>query len=121
MVRLVYSNRTEELLAELAVRVRAQQARDGALVPVRVVVPNANVEAAVRQGVALEAGIAANLDAPLLTRFVGEAACPPGARVADAESLESMSLALLLDEALLAEPELAPVRAYLRAAGDAPD
>jgi hypothetical protein len=40
MVRLVYSNRTEELLAELAVRVRAQQARDGALVPVRVVVPS---------------------------------------------------------------------------------
>jgi len=119
MIRLVYSNRTEELLAELAARVRAQQARDGALVPVRVVVPNTSVEDYVRQGVAREAGIAANLDTSLLTRFVAEVACPPDARVADAEALESMALALLLDDALLAEPDLAPVRAYLRAAGDA--
>jgi exodeoxyribonuclease V gamma subunit len=121
MVRLVYSNRTEELLAELAARVRAQQARDGALVLVQVVVPNTSVEAYVRQGVAREAGIAANLDTSLLTRFVGDVASPPDARVADAETLESMALALLLDEALLDEPDLAPVRAYLHAAGEAPD
>jgi exodeoxyribonuclease V gamma subunit len=118
MVRLVYSNRTEELLAELAARVRAQQARDGALVPVRVVVPNASVEAFVHLGVAREQGIAANLDASLLTRFAGEMAAPPGARVADAEALESMLLASLLDEGLVAERELAPVRAWLAAGGD---
>src|ERR1700691_2859813 len=121
MVRLVYSNRTEELLAELAARVRTQQARDGALVLVQVVVPNTSVEAYVRQGVAREAGIAANLDTSLLTRFVGDVASPPDARVADAETLESMELALLLDEALLDEPGLAPVRAYLHAAAEAPD
>ena len=125
MVRLVYSNRTEELLAELAARVRAQQARDGALVPVRLVVPNGSVEGYVRLGIAREQGIAANLDASLLTRFAGEMAAllghdAHGARVAEAEALEAMALAILLDDALVAEPELAPVRAYLRAAGDRP-
>ncbi|HEY5240424.1 MAG TPA: exodeoxyribonuclease V subunit gamma, partial [Polyangiaceae bacterium] len=121
MVRLVYSNRTEELLAELAARVRAQQARDGALVPVRLVVPNGSVEGYVRLGIAREQGIAANLDASLLTRFAGEMAAlvghdAHGAHVAEAEALEAMALALLLDDALVAEPELAPVWAYLRAA-----
>ena len=123
MVRLVYSNRTEELLAELAARVRAQQARDGALVPVRLVVPNGSVEGYVRLGIAREQGIAANLDASLLTRFAGEmtALLDRGARVADAEALEGMALALLLDDALVAGPDLAPVRAYLHAAGDRPE
>ncbi|HEY3816788.1 MAG TPA: exodeoxyribonuclease V subunit gamma [Polyangiaceae bacterium] len=120
MVRLVYSNRTEELLAELATRVRAQQARDGALVPVRLVVPNGSVEGYVRLGIAREQGIAANLDTSLLTRFAGEttALLDRGARVADAEALEAMALALLLDDALLAGEDLAAVRAYLHAAGD---
>jgi exodeoxyribonuclease V gamma subunit len=123
LVRLVYSNRTEELLAELAARVRAQQAREGPLVPVRLVVPNGSVEGYVRLGIAREQGIAANLDASLLTRFAGEttALLDRGARVADAEALEAMALALLLDDALVAEPDLASVRAYLRAAGDRPE
>ena len=121
MVRLVYSNRTEELLAELAGRVRAQQSGEGALTAVQVVVPNASVEGYVRLGIAREAGIAANLETPLLTRFASDVASPPGARVADAEALESMVLALLLDDDRLDDPELAPVRAYLRAAGDSPD
>ena len=51
-LRLVYSNRTEELLTELAARVRAQQAREGPLVPVRLVVPNGSVEGYVRLGIA---------------------------------------------------------------------
>jgi exodeoxyribonuclease V gamma subunit len=121
MIRLFYSNRTEELLAELAARVRAQQARDGALVPVRVVVPNPGVEGYVRLGVARAAGIAANLEVSLLTRFASEVAAPDGARVADAPALEAMALALLLDDAVLAAPEMAPVRAYLVAAGEAPE
>jgi len=121
MLRLVYSNRTEELLAELAARVRAQQARDGALTPVRIVVPSAAVEGYVRLGIAREQGIAANLDVALLTRFAGAVAAPAGARVADAGSLEAMALELLLDDALVSEPVLAPVRAYLRAAGDEAD
>ncbi len=123
MVRLVYSNRTEELLADLAARVREQQAREGALLPVRIVVPNGSVEGYVRLGIAREQGIAANLDASLLTRFAGEVVgllggATGGARLADAEALEAMALALLLDDTLLGEPDLAAVRAYLRAAGD---
>jgi exodeoxyribonuclease V gamma subunit len=119
MVRLFYSNRTELLLAELAARVQAQQARDGALLPVRVVVPNTSVDTYVRLGVAREAGIAANLDVSLLTRFAAEVAAPEAGRVADAQTLEAMVLTLLLDDALLAERDMAPLRAYLAAAGDA--
>jgi exodeoxyribonuclease V gamma subunit len=121
LVRLVYSNRTEELLAELGTRVRAQQAADGALLPVRLVVPHAGVEGYVRLGIARDQGIAANLQASLLTRFAAAITAPPDGRVADAASLEALALALLLDDARVAEPELAPVRAYLVAAGDRPD
>ncbi len=122
MVRLVYSNRTEELVAELATWLRAQQARDGALVPVRVVVPSASVEAYLRLGVARESGIAANLDFARLTGFAADVVtAASGARVADAAVLEAMALTLLLDDATLADAELAPVRAYLRGGGDAAD
>jgi len=118
MYRLVYSNRTEELLAELAVRARAQQ-RAAPLVPVTIVVPSANVERYLRLGVARAAGIAANLDIALLTRFVGGlVASSSGARVADAVAIEAMALALLLDEEFVSHPELAPVRAYVRAGGE---
>ena len=121
MLRLVYSNRTEELLAELGARVRAQQAARGALVPVRLVVPNASVEGYVRLGIARDQGIAANLESSLLTRFAAEVLGSAEARVADAESLEAMVLGLLLDDALLADPGLAPVRAYVHAAGEDPE
>jgi exodeoxyribonuclease V gamma subunit len=123
MFRLVYSNRAEALLAELAASVRELQAGEGALVPVRVVVPNANVEAFVRLGVARENGIAANLEAAQLRRFAAEIVerANPGSHVADAEAMQAMALTLLLDDALLADDATAPVRAYLRAAGDAPD
>ena len=122
MVRLVYSNRTEELLAELAASLRAQQARDGALVPVRVIVPSASVEAYLRLGVARERGIAANLEFVRLTRFAADVlAAASGIRIADAAALEAMALTLLLDDAALEHVELGPVRAYLRGGGDAQD
>lgn len=121
MVRLVYSNRTEELLAELAARVRAQQVAEGPLAPVRLVVPHVGVEGYVRLGIARDQGIAANLEASLLTRFAAEITAPPGARVADAATLEAMALALLLDDARMAEPDLAPLRVYVGAAGDRPE
>jgi exodeoxyribonuclease V gamma subunit len=121
MFRLVYSNRTEELLAELADRTRAQQ-NVTPLVPVTIVVPSASVGRYLRLGVARASGIAANLDIALLTRFVEQlVAASSGARVAEAPALEAMSLALLLDDEFLSHPELAPVRAYLRASGGAPD
>jgi exodeoxyribonuclease V gamma subunit len=125
VVRLVYSNRAEELVAELAARVRAQQARDGALVPVTVVVPSIGVQGHLRLGVARESGVAANIEYVRLTRFagnvIGSASAPPGDRVADATTIGAMALTLLLDDAALAGPDLAPVRGYLAGAGDATD
>jgi exodeoxyribonuclease V gamma subunit len=124
MVRLVYSNRTEELLAELAARLRGQQARDGALVPVRVVVPSAHVEAYLRLGVARERGIAANFEFLRLTGFAADVVATSSAgkqRLADAAALEAMALRLLLDDAALAHEDLAPIRAYLSGGGDAVD
>jgi exodeoxyribonuclease V gamma subunit len=117
VLRVVYSNRTEELLSELAVRARAQQ-KGAPLAPVPVVVSSASVERAVRLGVARACGIAANLEVSLLTRFAsGLVEAVSGVRVADAATFEAMTLALLLDEAFLASPEVAPLHRYLAAAG----
>jgi exodeoxyribonuclease V gamma subunit len=121
MVRLVYSNRTEELLSELGARVRGQQTTHGPLVPVRIVVPSRSLETHVRLGIARDQGIAANLDVELLTRFAAVVAAPAGARVADAIAIEAMALQLLLDDAALGHPDLAAVVGYLRAAGDSAD
>ncbi len=124
MVRLVYSNRTEELLAELAARVRAQQARDGALAPVRVIVPSASIEGYLRLGVARVQGVAANLEFSRLTGFAADVVrAASGAQVADAGAIEAMALRLLLDTSAagLGHDDLAPVRAYLAGGGDAPD
>ena len=88
MLRLVYSNRTEGLLAELAARVAAQQSTGGALAPVRIVAQNTTVAQYLRLGVARETGVAANLQITLITRFAAETiAQSTGARVADADAL----------------------------------
>jgi exodeoxyribonuclease V gamma subunit len=116
VLRPVYSNRAEALLADLALKVRAQQARDGALVPVRVVVPSAAVEQYLRVGIARTCGIAANVQTSIMTRFACETvAQATQLRVAGADAFEAMALTLLLDDAFVADPELAPVRAYLAA------
>ncbi|HXT21509.1 MAG TPA: exodeoxyribonuclease V subunit gamma, partial [Thermoanaerobaculia bacterium] len=118
MIRLVYSNRTEELLAGLAETLRARR-RAGAhpLEPVDVVVPNRNLEQVVRLALAERLGVAANLRFPRLERFVGELVreAAAGSALVDADALRGALLALLHDEAALAAPELAPVRAYLEA------
>ena len=103
MIRLVYSNRTEELLAELATRVRAQQlARRARSLPVSIVVPSAGVEAYVRLGIAREQRHRREPRrlAPDALRASNAVAGTTGARVADAAALEAMALALLLDDAL---------------------
>lgn len=117
MLRVVYSNHTEELLADLAGRVRVQQSAS-TLVPVSVVVSSASVERAVRLGVARACGVAANLEVSLLTRFAAELVeSTTGARVADAATFQALALALFLDDAFLALPEVEPLRRYLGAAG----
>jgi exodeoxyribonuclease V gamma subunit len=118
MIRLVYSNRTEELLAGLAEAVRARR-RTGAhpLEPVELVVPNRNLERLVRLGLAERLGVAANLRFVRLERMVAELvrAAMPGGRLIDGEALRGGLLALLHDERALAQPALGPVRAYLEA------
>ncbi len=121
MVRLIYSNRTSELLAELASRVRAQQSREGPLVPVRIAVPSPSVETYARLGIARACGVAANLRTSLLTPWAQEVCATSRRRVADAAAIEAMALALLLDDGFLSEPELGAVRSYLGACGDVPD
>src|SRR5215467_10066436 len=83
MLRLVYSNRAEELIAELSARVRAQQMGSDVLVPVMIVVPNATVEEYLRFGIARACGVAANLQMMRITAFAAQAvAQAAGAAVA---------------------------------------
>ncbi|MGA7119694.1 MAG: exodeoxyribonuclease V subunit gamma [Polyangiaceae bacterium] len=116
MLRLVYSNRTEELLAELAARVAAQQRAGGALAPVRIVAENSTVANYLRLGIAREVGVAANLQTTLITGFAADAIAQAlQARVADAEAIEAMALTLLLDESFVVHSDLSPVREHLAA------
>ena len=122
-MRLHYSNATEELLDALAGAVAEQRAAGHPLDPVRLVVPNANVENFVKLGLAERAGIAANLEVTFLRRFLARVAerALPHARAVDADLIEGCLLALFHDDAALAAPVLAPVRRYLRSAGDGAD
>jgi len=128
MIHLTYSNRTEALLDSLAADLSA--AREQGRSPferVRIVVPNRNVETWLKHGLARRMGIAANLEILLLRRFVGgllqhglrgeEARL----RLVDGAILQDLLLSLLLDEDYLRRDEVARVRSYLHAAGEARD
>jgi exodeoxyribonuclease V gamma subunit len=120
MIHLTYSNRTEELLAALVAAVRSERAARGPFAPLALVVPNRSIETYVKFGLAQALGIAANLEVTFLRRMLGRLAerAVAGGRLVDAGEVEGHLLALLHDEALLARPELAPVREYLLATGD---
>ena len=122
MLHLVYSSQTERLLEALVVDLAAHRKQEGPLAPQHLVVHNRNVEAFVRFGIARQTGIAANLDVHLLRRFVSELLVGDApVELLDADALSGHLLGLLLDDAGLKGKELAPVRDYLRAAGDASD
>lgn len=122
MIRLVYSNRTEDLLAALAAAIAEVRKTTSLFDPITIVVPNRNVEAYLKQGIAEELGIAANLRicflAPLVRDLMRDAA--PGIRVIDRELLEGQVLAVLLDPSAMAHPELESARAWISASGDSP-
>ncbi|HEX7507254.1 MAG TPA: exodeoxyribonuclease V subunit gamma, partial [Polyangia bacterium] len=107
------------LLEAFVQRLVDERKREGPLALVRVVVPNRNIETFLRLKIAEYCGIAANLETTFLrtflTRIVESAVAE--ARVADVAHVEGHLLALLHDEAVLAEPSLAHVRAYLGSAG----
>ena len=95
----------------------------GPFAPVRVVVPNRNVETYLRLGVARACGIAANLQVTFLRKLLGHVAeqALPNGRVVDAQQIQAHLLALFHDVGFLQRPEMAPVRDYLRAGGEAHD
>ena len=117
MIELVYSNKTERLLEALAGDLQKRR-RAGAhpLDPVELVVPNRNMETWVRLGLAQAHGVAANLRFSWLNRFIGNivsSACPGDMKLVDLDTVEAAVLAVLLNDHLLDEPELQPVRRYL--------
>jgi exodeoxyribonuclease V gamma subunit len=121
MIELVYSNKTERLLGELAKHLQEQR-NMGAhpLDPVDLVVPNRNMESWVRLGLAQVMGVAANLRFRWLNRFIGDLvaeACKNGIKLADLDTVEAAVLAVLLDDRLLEKSELQPVRRYLHSTG----
>ena len=116
MIHVTYSNRTEELLAGAGGRGAAGAGGAGPWAPMRLVVPNRNVETYVKLGLAEALGIAANLEVSFLRGLLAGLAerVVPGGRLVDARQIEGHLLALLHDQAFLAAPALAPVREYLR-------
>src|SRR4029078_13163497 len=90
MIRLVYSNRTEELLAALAETLQERRrAGAHALEPTHLLVPNRNLEQHVRLAIAERLGGAAHPHHRRRERFGGELVreAAPGSRLVDAEAL----------------------------------
>jgi exodeoxyribonuclease V gamma subunit len=123
MIRVCCSNRTEALLQAFVHNMQRERQSAGPFAPVRVVVPNRNVETYLRLGVARACGIAANLQVTFLRKLLGHVAeqALPNGRVVDAQQIEAHLLALFHDDGFLARPGMAPVRDYLRAGGEARD
>jgi exodeoxyribonuclease V gamma subunit len=113
-LRVLYSNRTESLLAAF---IHTLASRDP-LTPEVVVVPDRNLETWLRFNLARATGVATNLQTPFLRSFLGGLLLSSGGGVlAQGPRLLGLVLALLLDDRALAHPDLAPVRDYLRAGG----
>lgn len=112
--RLTYANRFEELARTLARDVSEGRAGDP-LGPVDVIVPNQAVAAYLKLAIARTAGVAANLRFPFLESYLDGIvhAAAPDARVLDRPRLHAHLCHLLTDPDLIADPALAPVRAYL--------
>jgi exodeoxyribonuclease V gamma subunit len=131
-LHILYSNRSEALLAALARDVAAARVRVGPLAPIDVVVSSRAVEARVKLALARAHGVAANIRARFLENLIADLAHDGGTdddrvggsvrgRWLDGTGWRGAVLALLLDEELLRRPELDPVREYLYAAGDHAD
>jgi exodeoxyribonuclease V gamma subunit len=127
VIHVHYSNRTEELLTALARNLAAEGGASGkvfgaAFEPVRLVVPNRNVETYLKLGLARTQGIAANLEITFLRSLLARIAeqAVPGSRVVDLLQVEGHLLGLLHDEGFLSRAVMQPVRDYLLGAGAAP-
>jgi exodeoxyribonuclease V gamma subunit len=119
VLRVYYSNQTEELLCALVETVRADRSTSGATLfdPVHLVVPNRNIETFVKLGTARLEGICAHFETQLLADYL---AGTPGESREQTRLLDRL-LTVLFDETILTRPELEPVRRYLVSAGDSPE
>jgi exodeoxyribonuclease V gamma subunit len=103
VLRVYYSNRTEELLDALVERVR--RVRGSLYDPVHIVVPNRNLQTYLELSLARLEGICANVRFHLLHELVAR------------RTLAARVLRAMFDDELLSHPELEPVRTYLEAGG----
>lgn len=121
MIHLTYSNRTEALLDALVRRLHEERAERSPLEPLRVAVPNRNIERYAELGVARRLGIAANLRFPRLEELVNEWLGERERPLLLDNPLRARVLRALSDPDLLAHPTMGPVRRYLHGAGERPD
>ena len=107
VLRVCYSNRTEELLEALieAITTGERSIFD----PVHIAVPNQNLETYLELALARETGICSNVSFHRANEILRRRS-----------SFVNPVLTALFDDELLAEPELEPVRTYLAAGGDEP-
>ncbi len=104
MLRVYYSNRTEELLEALIERIGAE--RTTLYDPIHIVVPNRNMKTYLELSLARLTGICANVQ----FRFSHEL-------FRRASTLANRVLTALVTDELLKNAELEPVRTYLEAGG----
>jgi len=114
MLELSYSNRTEALLLLLAERIRAERAAGkGPWEPIHIVAPNPYFKEYLRQGLARELGVAANLHFTYLDGLWQELLVDDRRRLLAFDLLRAGLLAVLGDWAFLGKETLRPVRDYL--------
>lgn len=118
MIRLFYSDRAPHLAQALAERIRAGRQRgDHPLEPVPLIVPDQATSSYLKMALAEALGVAANLRVEYLRAYL-ERLVADRVGIADAARLELLLVDVLGRAEVLAQPDLAPVRRYLDAAGD---
>lgn len=109
MLRVYYSNRTEQLVETLVERIL--EGRTSLYDPVHIVVPNRNLETYLELSLARLTGICANVRFRLLHELVARSE----------RDFTNAVLRVLFDRELLSHPELEPVRTYLGVGHGDPD
>jgi exodeoxyribonuclease V gamma subunit len=122
VLKVFYSNQTERLLDTLIHNIQAYRVRSGAglFEPTQLIVPNKNIETYVKLGMARLTGIAANIEVRFLRSLIDDLAdqISGGEKPILTKTLiTDRVLTAFLNEPLLEEPDLEPVREYLYAAG----
>jgi exodeoxyribonuclease V gamma subunit len=114
MLELTYSNRTEALLEILTTRVRAERAAGrGPWEPIHLVAPNPYFKEYLRQALARELGVAANIEFTYLDGLWKDLLVAAGHRLLAFDLLRAGLLSVLGDRALLDRPDMKPVKDYL--------